>query len=251
MSLPTRANPAAALGTALLLTFGAATGITIAAEPAHTQARPRAGYAGFVAAGVSAVATGELDDRLAASGHPTFGSRPVALNVGAYRLFRSGVMLGAEWHYLNVGDGEHQGRAVGLGAGYATLGLGYAVALSPRVRFYPRLGLGVGGMGLWSEVERDVGSGANDFAGWLANPTTDPDYATLSQASMVVDLGAGVELLLRGRGGGGPLLGLRSGYVVTPFDQGWTQDGRSVSGAPDATVAGPYVRAVIGWRLER
>jgi hypothetical protein len=230
---------------ALLLSVG------IGAEPVHAQARDsRSGYTGFFAAGVSRIATGELDDRLAASGYPVFGSRPLALNIGAYRLWRSGVMLGGEWHYLDVGDAEHQGRVVGLGAGYATLALGYAVELSPRVRLYPRLGLGLGGMGLWSEEEGDVGSGTNDFEGWLANPNTDPDYATLSQGSMVVDVGAGAEVVLSRRGSGA-LVGLRLGYLATPFDQGWTRDGRSVSGGPDATVAGPYVRMVIGWRRER
>lgn len=225
--------------------------VGIGAEPSGAQARasPR-GYTGFFAAGVSRIATGELDDRLSASGYPVFGSRPLALNVGAYHLWRSGWMLGAEWHYLDVGDAEHQGRVVGLGAGYATVGLGYAMELSPRARFYPRLGLGVGGMGLWSEEEGDVGSGGDDFAGWLANPNTDPDYATLSQGSMVVDFGAGAEIALSRRGAG-PLVGVRLGYLVTPFDQGWTRDGRSVSGAPEATVAGPYVRVIIGWRKER
>jgi hypothetical protein len=225
--------------------------VVMGAEPSHAQAREsRIGYTAFFAAGVSRIATGELDDRLSASGYPVFGSKPLALNVGAYRLWHSRWMLGAEWHYLNVGDAEHQGRVVGLGAGYATLGLAYAVELSPRVRLYPRVGLGLGGMGLWSEEEGDAGSGADDFDGWLANPNTDPDYATLSQGSMVVDFGVGAEVVLSRRGNG-PLVGLRLGYLATPFDQGWTRDGRSVSGAPDATVAGPYVRMVIGWRRER
>jgi hypothetical protein len=67
---------------------------------------------------------------------------------------------------------------------------------------------------------------------------------------MAVDLGGGAELLL-GTRGSGPPVGLRFGYIATPFDMGWTRDGRSLRGAPHATVAGPYVRLLIGWRRER
>jgi hypothetical protein len=215
--------------------------------PATAQVAPRAGYTGFFATGLSEIATTGLNDRLAATGHPTFGSRPIAINLGAYRLLRSGVMLGGEWHFLDVGHDEHQGREVGLGAGYATLGIAYAFSPTQRVRVYPRLGLGIGGMGLWSE-ERDS-SVAVDLDSWLADPRADPEFTTLSQGSMVVDLGGGAELLLRRNGG--PLVGARLGYVATPFDQGWTRDGRPVTGAPSATVAGPYVRIVMGWRRER
>lgn len=209
-----------------------------------------AGYTAFLATGLSTVSTRQLNDRLAANGHPTFERSSLALNVGAYRLLRSGVMLGGEWHFLGLGDGRHQGREVGLGAGYATVGIARAITLSPRMRFYPRLGLGVGGMGLWAEEPDSAAGGNVDFDQWLATPGSDPSFATLSQGSMVVDLGAGAEIVLGCRERG-PLLGLRAGYVATPFDQGWTRNGREVAGAPRATVAGAYIRLIMGWRHER
>jgi hypothetical protein len=223
----------------------------LVAEPLPAQSRAaRSGFTGYFAAGVSAISNPELNDGLAANGYPTFSSRPHGGSLGAYRLLRSGVMLGGEWHFLPVGDGTHGGREMGLGAGYATLGLAYAFDRSPRVRLYPRLGLGIGGMGLWIEDEGDDSRDTVRFEDWLAAPNSDPSFSTLSQGSMVVDLGAGAEFVLR-RSGTGPLLGLRLGYIATPFDQGWTSSGRRVSGAPTATVAGPYVRVLFGWRRER
>lgn len=210
---------------------------------------PRAGYSAFVGAGASSIRAGALNDQLAAGGYPTFGSGGPAVSLAAYRLMRSGIMLGGEWHFISVGDGEHQGRDVGLGAGYGTLGLAYAFQPVSRIRLYPRLGAGVGGMGLWRETA--VPGPAVGFDDWLAAPDSDPEYATLSQASMVVDLGAGAELAVRRDGLGGPVVGFRLGYLLAPFDQGWTSDGRDITGAPEATVAGPYVRVMLGWRRER
>jgi hypothetical protein len=217
--------------------------IAMLAEPAMAQ-KSRDRYTGFFAAGMSRVSTAELNDRLAATGYPTFGSSPRGIALGAYMRLKSGLMLGGELHNLVVGEKDHAGGDVGLAGGYATLGVGYALELSPRTRVYPRLGLGVGGMGLWREDDSAV---PVDFDSAFASPSTGRENTTLSQGSMVVDLGAGAELLLSRRGGG-PLLGVRLGYVATPFDQGWTRDGIALSGAPRATVAGPYVRLVAGWR---
>ena len=223
----------------------AALGILLATEAAAAQApESRGRYTGYLGAGVSGIATRELNDRLAAIGFPAFGGRPRAVALGAYRLLESGVMLGGEWHFLPIGDEEHAGRDVGLGGGYATLGIGYALEVGPKLRVYPRLGLGVAGMGLWIDEAAPVADGAPDFEGALTDPTPDSRFSTLSQASMAIDLGAGGELPLGGRGA---LVGLRVGYVATPFDQGWSRDGRVLAGAPRATVAGPYVRLLMGW----
>ena len=202
----------------------------------------------FIGAGVSRIATGSLDDRLAAQGYPTFGRTPVALSLGGHRVLANGLMLGAEWHGIVHGDEEHEGREVGLGGGYGTLSLGYAVELSPRARVYPRLGLGAGGLGLWIEdQEPDVG-----FDEVLGDPARYRDTldhrdreTVLSHGGVLLDLGAGLELLSRAQGRG-PMIGLRLGYVVMPFATDWRVGERSVTGGPTATLAGPYVRVVVG-----
>ena len=200
--------------------------------------------AGFLAAGVSGIATGELDDRLAARGYPTFGSTATAVGIGGYWSLPGGLMLGGEWNGLIIGDEPHGGRTVGLGGGYATLGVGWAVDLSPRVRVYPRLGLGAGGLALWFESEADTVG----FDEVLADPRPLPGrQPVLSHDGVVVDLGAGAELLPGGRGRG-PLIGLRLGYLLAFFGSAsdWQLYEYTASGGPPATIAGPYVRAVVG-----
>lgn len=200
--------------------------------------------AGFIAVGVSGIATEELDDWLAGRGYPTFGSTAVVIGLGGYRILSSGVMLGAEFNGLIMGEEPHEGRKMGLGGGYVTLGAGYMVNLSPRARVYPRVGVGAGGLGLWVESQDSV-----DFEDVLEGPV--PDRATvLNRAGMVVDLGAGAEFLPSGPGG--PLVGLRAGYLALPFDPDWvTSYGHPVRGGPDASIAGPYVRVTVGWAWRR
>lgn len=199
------------------------------------------GAAGYLGIGMSGITTGELDDRLEARGYPTFGSTAVGMNLGAYGVLPSGIMLGGEWHGLIIGDGVHDGRRVGIGGGYGTLGLGYLIERSPRLRVYPRIGLGGGGMGLWFDRDSVVA-----FDAVLANPrSAPPREPVLSTGTAVIDLGAGAELLLGGWARG-LLAGVRLGYLAAPFESNWSMHGVDVSGGPDASVAGPYIRFVVG-----
>lgn len=212
---------------------------------AEAQAELLGPGAGFIAAGTSGIATGELDDWLGAGGYPTFGGTAVGIGLGAYRILPSGVMLGGEFSGLIIGEEAHEGREVGLGGGYATLGVGYLVNLSPRLRVYPRIGLGVGGMGLWVDDPDTV-----DFEEVLEGETPVSDRETvLSRDGMVVDLGAGAEFLPAGRRG--PLIGLRVGYLAASFDAPWDSYEHTVTGGPDASIAGPYLRMTIGWAWRR
>lgn len=215
-----------------------------AARTAAAQRRwVRAPDAAYLAAGVSGIATAELDEQLAASGYPSFGRTAAAASLGGYWALPNGVLLGGEWHGLDVGVQVRDGREVGLGGGYGTIGIGYAVRLSPRVRLYPRLGLGGGALGLWVESAAETTVGFDEA---LVRPSPSQERArVLSRGSTVADLGGGVELLPRSRGRG-PLIGVRFGYLVTPFVSGWRRDDVPVSGGPDATLAGPYVRVVVG-----
>jgi hypothetical protein len=42
------------------------------------------------------------------------------------------------------------------------------------------------------------------------------------------------------------MIGLRVGYLAMPFAADWRLDERPVRGGPAATLAGPYVRVVVG-----
>lgn len=228
------------LAALLVLAFG-----TGGAASAEAQADLLGPGAGFIAVGSSGIATGELDDWLAARGYPTFGGTAVSVGFGGYRTLSNGVMLGGEFNGLIIGEEEHEGREVGLGGGSLTLGVGYVVNLSPRARVYPRLGLGVGGMGLWIERQDTVG-----FEEVLAGETSVPDRENvLSRDGMVVDLGAGAEFLPAGRRG--PLIGLRAGYLAANFGAEWDAYEHTVVGGPEASIAGPYARVTVGWAWRR
>lgn len=218
-----------------------------AAGSAKAQAALLGPGAAYLGGGVSGIDTGALDDRLVSRGYPAFGGTAAVLGVGAYRILGGGVMLGFEGNGLVMGEEEHDGGEVGLGGGYATLGLGYAVRLSRRARAYPRLGIGVGGLGMWIESEED----SVDFDEVLEDPApaSGAREPVLSRDGVVLDAGGGLELTPMGRGSG-VLVGVRFGYLYAPFESSWDFYERTAAGGPDASISGAYLRVIVGvaWR---
>ena len=215
------------------------------AHPATAQLDLLGPGAGFVSVGGARVETTQLDEWLGARDYPTFGNTAVTIGLGGYRLLSSGLMLGGEAQGFIIGDATHEQNDMGLGAGYATLGVGYAFDVSPRVRLYPRVGFGPGGMALW--VQEDDSLDFEDVLdGTAPAPERDPN---LARDGLVLDFGAGIELLPGDRSG--LLVGVRAGWLTGPFTDAWEMYGHDVSGGPDASIGGPYARIVVGWAWQR
>lgn len=217
-------------------------------EPAAAQASLLGPGAAFISGGVSQLATGEIDDRLASEGYPTFGSTTTTIGIGGYRTLRSGLMLGAEFNGLIMGEKKAGNREIGFGGGYATLGAAYRVNVSRRVRVYPRIGLGGGGFGLWFDNDTDSVA----FNSVLRNPQPVPATreTVMNRNGGVIDIGGGMEIL-RSTRGSGPLVGIRFGYLVAPFKSSWNMYDRKVTGGPDSSISGLYLRGVLGGAWSR
>lgn len=206
---------------------------------------------GYIGVGASRTATGELDDALAASSYPRFGSGAAQVSIGAYATVASRVMLGGEWVGVIKGSQKNAGRTIWLGGGFGTLGIGYAMHVKPRLRVYPRLAAGIGGLGLtFDSIEDTV-----NFRDALANPEAQAALSRGFQPSLtrehgIVDVGAGAEFL-PSRSGRGALVGVRLGLIMAGSSSDWRFNKRPVRSGPAATMAGPYIRMVVGlgtWR---
>ena len=91
----------------------------------------------------------------------------------------------------------------------------------------------------------------------LSGPTfedvlTDPGRgAELSTSGFLLDLGVSVDVIARHiddhHAHGGPLLGLRAGYILAPVKGDWQLGEREIAGGPRMGVEGAYVRAMLGF----
>ena len=126
-----------------------------------------------------------------------------------------------------------------MGGGYGLFTMGYRFWLARQVVVFPQAGIGGGGLAL------DIGStGTENFDDVLDDPNRE---ASLQRGSLLVSLGAGVEYrFATAETPGGFQVGLRAGYLLSPYSSDWTLSDDQLSGGPDASFEGLYVRLTIG-----
>ena len=108
--------------------------------------------------------------------------------------------------------------------------------------FTPLLGLGGGGLQL--EI---LEHGVPSFDDVLRDPGRS---SRLSTSAFLVDVGASVDFMLTtrqmGSARGGPVFGLRAGYVFAPYKGDWRLESNDVIGGPEVGLTGAYVRLLLG-----
>jgi len=67
----------------------------------------------------------------------------------------------------------------------------------------------------------------------------------------LLNVAVGMDYLIsfgqdRDGGRGGFLLGIRAGYMISPFQGDWSMGELEVAGGPDLGLTGPYVRVMFG-----
>jgi hypothetical protein len=203
-----------------------------------TDSTRQGGGGGFFAVGVNATDLAPLNDRLRQAGYPTFPAEMLSVGGGGYGVVAGRLLLGGEGYGLIAPSRGYQGRTVSVGGGYGLFTVGYQFRPTTDLRVHPLVGIGGGGLTL------EIGSaGGQTFDDVLADPDRS---ATLERGSLLVSLGAGLEYRFRARSDGGPQVGLRLGYLLSPYDTDWTEGDTRLAGGPDASFQGPFVRVLFG-----
>lgn len=212
------------------------------AEESETRGEGR----GYFMFGGNQLDMDDLNLRLKESGLTRFSDNYLSLGGGGHAIVNDRIVIGGEGHALlgrtkssMVHDTDYGSK---FSAGYGFFDLGYVILRGGGLDVYPLLGIGGGGISM-KIVESEVGS----FGDLLDDPSRG---SKLSTWDFMINLGLGIDYLfvLGGteRGEGGLVLGLRGGYVYSPFEADWKFEGETLPGGPDLGITGPYVRILIG-----
>jgi hypothetical protein len=210
------------------------------ATPEKQEADNGSDESGFLAIGTQFADLGSLNDRLENAGYPTFGSEVFSIGIGGRRAVGTRWFIGAEVTGMFTPSQGFEGRDVSL-AGFRLMPtLGYTFRPTERLRVYPEVGIGI------EAALLDIGAsgGASSFEGVLGSPDRS---ATLARGSLVTRIGAGADYKLTGPDGQARL-GLQAGYALPALSGDWelSGGGPTLSGGPDSTLGGFYLRLLVG-----
>jgi hypothetical protein len=226
----------------LLGPWGATPGVAQTLPDGEEGTRAQEGR-GFFMVGVQGFDGDALNDRLRATGYPTFSTSVITVGAGGMGV-HGRFLLGGEGHGLlgpeeTTADGEFRTR---IGGGYGLLTLGRDFFPGRPGSLYPQIGVGAGAMTLRID-ER----GAPTFDDLLQDPRRGVEVSRVSFL-LVGALGGDVLLGVGSAGpdGAGVAVGVRVGYLAAFGQRNWSSEAGQVAGGPDLSPAGPFIRFQVG-----
>ncbi len=172
---------------------------------------------------------------------PTLSGDFLTIGGDGYFMFENFV-IGGSGYGLIGDDIRFDGQRAQIGGGMGFFHLGYDFLHKDKLKLYPLIGIGGGGMTM---VFSNLGAiTAND----VRNGNTTGDYyqTDISWGSLMIDLGLGFDYFPEGESGSSPRLGVRAGYIFTPSHSDFRYGGGVISGAEAGSLEGYYIRIIIG-----
>lgn len=234
----TRFIPASLLHLAIAITIPS---LTSTARADNTGGR------GHFAIGYMNLDTTDLNNTLAAQGYSKIPGDFLTAGGGGYALFDNGLILGGTGLGLVssekqiIRNGERYEQMVGAGLGLFKIG--YAVVRTADMHIAPQFGIGGGGIAIDISKKEDL-----SFNQALDNPNR---TVNLSKGGLALDFGITFNHLIGAvvddEDRGGFAVGAEVGYVWSPgAESKWFDGSTEVSGGPDFSLQGFYLRLTIG-----
>ena len=195
------------------------------------------GGGGYFSFGISFLDLDKLNRVLSDNNRAQFQSSFLNIGGGGYGVLNKIIIGGEGFGILGQKKDKENFRCV-LSGGYGFFNLGYIIYDVERLRFYPMVGIGGGGLNL--KIFEMKGADFNDA---ISNPKKifDASFSSLSVKSEV-----GIEYKI-GRRYGGWIFGFKIGYVFSPISGDWRMgDEVALTNGPRVGINGFYFRLNVG-----
>lgn len=221
-------------------------GCIMLAGNARGQATGQTGYEiggmGYSILGTSILKVDALNERLESYGYSPFSRNFFTVGGGGHAI-KGRLLIGGEGGSL-LGDCEEGGNSKStLMMGYGMFDIGYTLISAKDFRLYPMAGIG-GGAIKFTVTESEGTVSFNDI---LETPGRS---AFMSAGSLILSLSLGADYVLSFSSSenerGGPYIGIRAGYTLSPFMSKLKIDDTEVTSAPEIGFSGPFIKVMIG-----
>ncbi len=200
------------------------------------------GGVGYSMLGTGMLNLNNLNSMLESNGYPALTENFFMVGGGGHSVINR-LIIGGEGYSLLGDDVVYNDLKQSVYASCGFFDIGYIALSYKGLNMYPLLGIGGGEMRY--SIKEDISS--ISFAAILDDPQRSVELKT---GGFLLNLGGGIDYILGfGKDNpfrGGFLLGIRAGYILTPFRGDWMMDEIEISGSPKTGIKGPYISIIIG-----
>ncbi len=204
--------------------------LLVAASAMAIGRRPVYGGFGFFELGAQKMDVDELNDKLDSSYGLELDDVYYTMGGGGYSVMGN-LMLGGEGKGVFASSDSNDNRTVMFSGGYGMFNMGYMLYRNKNFGFYPKLGIGGGGMTL--EIAEKGADFDDAIFGGMSR------YA--NYATMLGDIAVGAIYTYNGL-----VFGLQGGYMHAFSEDEWVIADESLGNGPEIGMSGPYLKIMFG-----
>ena len=184
-----------------------------------------------------------LNSRLERKGYSSVSESFFTTGGGGHWIFSNKLIIGGEIHTLLGDDATSGNYRSSVSVSYGFFDVGYSIYSRRQLSLSPFVGVGGGVMNLKIR-EKPTPLSFDDV---LDNPERSVELWT---GGLLLSFAVGLDYLLTlsedEEGRGGLVFGVRAGYTLSPFKNGWVMDDVELSGSPEMGITGPFIRLIFG-----
>lgn len=202
----------------------------------------------YLQGGVSHLDMDAVNGRLERNGYTPLENPAVPIGFG-FKHHYGRLIAGFDWNFLlnQNPDAPDSNIRMDLRNWYWQLNYGADLLKQERFSIYPLLGVGLGHTNIWITEE----SGTS-FDGALASPARS---IQMSQTSLVLSATLGIDYRIKMRESARKTdyitVGLRGGYLYSPFAGEWRTHAAQIQNGPDRGINGAILQLTLGLSHKR
>ena len=202
----------------------------------------------YILGGMANIDLDALNGRLVRAGYDKIDAPAVPLGFGfTHRMNR--FVIGLDWHFMlhNMPKSPDENIRVDLRNWYWQLQYGLDIVRVKNLGVYALVGAGVGHTAIWISDEQ-----GESFNGVLNAPMRS---SYMTQTSLVLSATLGVDYLIEtsrtARKTSYITVGLRGGYIFSPFAGDWRTHAAEIQNGPTRGMNGPVALITLGFAKKR
>ena len=197
--------------------------------------------AGYLIFGAQSFNLNNLNNFLESKGYPALNEQYPVLGIGGLLMLKKIVLNLEIVRTLSNTNTDDKRYFSSSRTKYSVLNCGYLLKSDKGLMYYPYVGFGMGR--LYLRVRESESQSFDDITG-----TQKGSDSTVTH--FLLNVGMGVDYFhkfkKKNHGKNNLVLGVRIGYLFSPFQNDWRVNHIPISNGPDTRINGPYIRFTIG-----
>ncbi|TYB31485.1 MAG: hypothetical protein FXF47_03985 [Candidatus Mcinerneyibacterium aminivorans] len=184
-----------------------------------------------------------LNNALIDKGYPEINSYCDSVGIGNHNIIQKKIIFGINYHQFYGNNSRNGNYSTKLTGNWELFSFGFILYNTKNIYFYPIFNFGYG------ELNINIIESSIDSFSKVLDQNSLMDGVVMKTSSYLFEPTIGIDFYMENNIFGTLFFGIRSGYMMSPLNYGWTVNGISISGGPATRIEGFFISFSAGMLL--